>query len=200
MEKFLTNADIIRFNVGGELMLTSRASLLHIAESKLARQILTKSGDDLSLDSAGHVFLDVNPDLFRHLLEQLRLFEPEETPVFSPPSTAALIAPFNNLLHQFGLAAAPESDDDVFTFNVGDRTIATKRATLKRVPSLLSIHRRTDMDASGQPFLDYDPTLFRHLLSQLHGGQATDFEAPSNATRVEYDAMLVNLGLTPKAA
>ena len=199
MEKFLTNADIIRFNVGGELMLTSRATLLHVAKSKLASLILAKSGDDLCLDSAGHVFLDVNPDLFRHLFEQLRLFEPGEPPVFSPPSTPALVAPFNAMLRNFGLAEAPSSDHDVFTFNVGDRTIATKRATLSRVPVLLSIHRRTDMDSSGKPFLDYDPTLFRHLLSQLHGGQATDFEAPSNETTVEYNAMLDNLGLKPKA-
>ncbi len=203
MEKFLENSDVIQFNVGGEIMYTSRASLLHIANSKMAKMLLEKAGDKISIDKDNNVFLDFNPKLFRHLLEQLRLFEAGEEIVFYPPLTPALTLPFNNMLEKLGLKPAPISDDDIFTFNVGDETIATKRKTLNRVPNsklstLLTMNKPSDMDPSGKPFLDYDPKLFRHLLSQLQSGQTTGFEAPSAESQAAYNAMLNNLGLKPK--
>jgi hypothetical protein len=203
MQKYLENSDVIQFNVGGEIMYTTRASLLHVANSKMSKMLLEKAGDKISTDKDNNIFLDFNPKLFRHVLEQLRLFESGEEVVFYPPLTPALTLPFNNMLEKLGLKPAPVSDDDIFTFNVGDETIATKRKTLNRVPNsklstLLSMNKPSDMDPSGKPFLDYDPKLFRHLLSQLQAGQTTGFEAPSTESQAAFNAMLNNLGLKPK--
>ncbi|CAF1198970.1 unnamed protein product [Adineta steineri] len=203
MEKFLKNSDVIQFNVGGEIMFTSRASLLHVANSTLSKKLLGKSKEKLSIDKDGNIFLDFNPKLFRHLLEQLRLFEDGEKIVFYPPLTPILTIPFNNMLEKLGLTSAPISDDDIFTFNVGDEIIATKRKTLNRIPNsklstLLSMNKPSDMDLNGRPFLDYDPKLFRHLLTQLQSEQTTNFEAPSIESKTAFNAMLNNLGLKHK--
>jgi len=203
MEKYLENSDVIQFNVGGEIMFTSRASLLRVIDSKMSQILLNKSEEKVSVDKDGNVFLDFNPKIYRHLLEQLRLFESDEDAVFYPPLTPALAVPFNIMLDKLGLKSAPISDDDIFTFNVGDEIIATKRKTLNRVPNsklstLLTMNKPSDMDPSGKPFLDYDPKLFRYLLSQLQAGQTTDFEAPSSESRGAFNAMINSLGLKPK--
>lgn len=204
MQKFLENSQVIQFNVGGEIMFTTNASLLRVADSKMSKILLGKTTDQISIDKDGNKFLDFNPTLFRHVLEQLRLFEDGEEIVFYPPLTPALTLQFNAMLDKLGLKPAPPSDDDIFTFNVGDEIIATKRKTLNRVPnsklsSLLTMNKPADMDPSGKPFLDYDPKLFRHLLSQLQIEQTTDFEAPSEETKAAFNAMLNSLGLKPKA-
>ncbi len=203
MQKFLENSEVIQFNVGGEIMFTTRASILRIEDSKLGKILLDKETEKISIDKLGNKFLDFNPSLFRHLLEQLRLFEDGEAVVFYPPLTPVLTVQFNTMLSRLGLKPAPESDDDIFTFNVGDEIIATKRKTLKRVPNsklstLLTMNKPADMDANGKPFLDYDPKLFRHLLSQLQSGQTTDFAAPSDESKAAYYSMLKHLGLKPK--
>jgi hypothetical protein len=203
MEKYLKDSEVVQFNVGGQMMFTTRASILRVADSKMAKILLDQTTEKVSIDSKGYKFLDFNPSLFRHLLEQLRLFEDGEPTVFYPPLTPVLTVQFNAMLAKLGLKPAPESDDDIFTFNVGDEIIATKRKTLKRVPNsklstLLTMNKPSDMDPSGKPFLDYDPKLFRHLLTQLHAGQTKDFEAPSEESKAAFNVMLKNLGLTPK--
>jgi len=203
MQKYLENSEVIQFNVGGEIMYTTRASLLRVANSKMSKILLNKTTEKVSVDKDGNKFLDFNPTLFRHLLEQLRLFEDGEETIFYPPLTPVLTVQFNTMLDKLGLKPAPISDDDIFTFNVGDEIIATKRKTLNSVPNsklstLLSLNKPADMDPSGKPFLDYDPKLFRHLLSQLQAGRTTDFEAPSDETKAAFNAMLNNLGLKPK--
>lgn len=201
--KFIKDSQVIQFNVGGQLMFTSRASVLHIADSKLGQILLETTGDRVSVDKNGKKFLDFNPTLFRHLLEQLRLFEDGEPIVFYPPTTPSQVAPFNAMLAKLGLKPAPESDDDIFTFNVGDEIVQTTRRTLKRVPNsklsnLLTMNNPADMDANGRPFLDYDPELFRYLLAQIQSGQIADFEAPNTESEAAFNVMLNNFGLKPK--
>jgi hypothetical protein len=203
VEKFIKDSEVVQFNVGGEIMYTTRASLLRIASSRMAEILLNKSLEKVSMDKNNNVFFDYNPSLFRHLLEQLRLFEDGEPIVFYPTLTPVLTVQFNAMLGKLGLKPAPESDDDIFTFNVGDEIIATKRKTLKRVPSsklssLLTMNKPSDMDPSGKPFLDYDPKLFRHLLTQLQAGQTTGFEAPSEESKAAFNVMLKNFALNPK--
>ncbi|UJR31804.1 hypothetical protein I4U23_019281 [Adineta vaga] len=203
MEKYLKNSDVIQFNVGGEIMYTSRASLLHAANSTMTKMLLNQSEQKVSMDKDGNVFLDFNPKLFRHLLEQLRLFEENEYIIFYPPSTPVLTVPFNLMLRKLGLKSAPISDDDIFTFNVGDEIIATKRKTINRISNsklskLLLMNKPSDMDQNGRPFLDYDAKLFRHLLSQIQTGQTKNFEAPSIESKTAFNAMLQDLGLISK--
>lgn len=203
MTKFIEDSKIISINVGGEVLFTTRGSAQRIATTRLGKLLLETTSEDVSKDKKGNLFLDFNPSLFRHILEQLRLFEDGEAIVFYPPLTSALAVPFNAMLTKLELKPAPESDDDTFTFNVGDEIVATKRKTLKRVPSsklstLLTMNKPSDMDINGRPFLDYDPKLFRHLLTQLQGGQTTNFEAPSEETRAAFNVMLKNFGLNKK--
>ncbi|CAF1548353.1 unnamed protein product [Adineta ricciae] len=200
MERFLKNSDVIQFNVGGEIMYTTRASLLHAPDSTLTNMLLNKSKENISIDKESNVFLDFNPKLFRHALEQLRLFEENGKIVFYPPPTPILTIQFNAMLTKLGLEPAPISDDDIFTFNVGDEIFATRRRTLNRVPNsklskFLLTNKPSDLDQHGKPFLDYDPKLFRHLLSQIQVGQVANFEAPSIESKIAFDAMLHNLGL-----
>lgn len=203
MEKFLNNSEVIQFNVGGEIMFTTTATLLRVADSKISKILLGKTKEKLSIDRDGNKFLDYNPELFRHVLEQLRLFEDGEDIIFYPPLTPTLTLQFNSMLDQLGLKPAPISDDDIFTFNVGDEIIATKRKTLNSVPnsklsSLLTMNKPNDMDLTGRPFLDYDPKLFRHLLSQLQIGRTKDFLAPSDETKLAFNSMLKKFDLIPK--
>lgn len=203
MNKVIEDFKIISINVGGQVLFTTHGSARRIADTRLGKILFGSTSEEVSKDKKGNIFLDLNPSLFRHLLEQLRLFEDGEAIVFYPPLTPALAVPFNAMLTKLGLKPAPESDDDIFTFNVGDEIIATKRKTLKRVPSsklstLLTMNKPADMDQNGRPFLDYDPKLFRHLLTQLQGGQTTNFEAPSEETRAAFNAMLKNFELNKK--
>jgi hypothetical protein len=198
VEQFMKDSEVVQFNVGGEHMFTTRASLLRVKDSRMGQILLNTSLEKVSKDVSGNHFFDFNPSLFRHLLEQLRLFEDGEPVVFYPPLTPVLATQFNAMLKKLGLKPAPESDDDIFTFNVGDEIVATKRKTLKRIPKLLTMNKPSDMDPTGKPFLDYDPKLFRHLLTQIQGGQTTSFEAPSDDNKAAFNAMLKNLGLTPK--
>jgi hypothetical protein len=203
MEKFLKDSEVVQFNCGGEIMYTTRASVLRVADSKMGKILLEKTSEKVSIDKDGNRFLDFNPSLCRHMLEQLRLFEDGESIVFYPPLTPVLTVQFNAMLKQLGLEPAPPSPDDIFTFNVGDEIIATKRKTLERVPNsklstLLTMNKPSDMDPKGYPFLDYDPKLFRHLLTQLHAGQTRDFEAPNDESKAAFNVLLKNLGLTPK--
>lgn len=200
---FINNSQVIQFNVGGQMMFTSRASVLRIADSKLGGILLETTGDRISVDKNGKKFIDFNPTLFRHLLEQLRLFEDGEPIVFYPPSTPSHVVPFNAMLAKLGLKPAPETDDDIFTFNVGDEIVQTTRRTLKRVPNsklstLLTMNNPADMDPNGRPFLDYDPELFRYLLAQIQSGQITDFEPPNEESKAAFNVMLDNFGLKPK--
>ena len=198
VDDFTRNSQVYQFLVGGDMMYTSLASLLHIKDSNLAQILFDNSTEKVSKDGNNY-FFDFNPSLFRHLLEQLRLFEDGEPIVFYPPATPVLATQFNAMLKKLGLKPANATDDDIFTFNVGDETVATKRKTLKHIPRLLNMNKPSDMDPSGKPFLDYDPKLFRYLLTQIQGGQTTNFEAPSDDSRTAFNAMLRNLGLTPKS-
>lgn len=200
---FINNSQVIQFNVGGQMMFTSRASVLHVADSKLGQILLEKTGERISLDKNGKKFLDFNPTLFRHLLEQLRLFEDGEAIVFYPPSTPSQVVPFNAMLAKLGLKPAPDSDDDIFTFNVGDEIVQTTRRTLNRVPNsklstLLTMNNPADMDSNGRPFLDYDPELFRYLLAQIQSGQIDNFEPPNEESKAAFNVMLDNFALKPK--
>jgi len=203
VENFIEKSKLIRFNVGGKWMFVSQGSVEHISDTKLGQILLEKTNEDVSrLDK--QVFLDFDPKLFQHVLDQLREFETGDSIVFYPPDPPAAVPAFNFMLEKLGLKAAPPSPDDVFTFNVGDEIVATKRKTLSVVPgsklsTLLTMDKPSDMDPEGRPFLDYDPKCFRYLLGQLQVGQTTDFEAPDDESRAAFNAMLKDFDLKPKS-
>src|ERR1700722_486013 len=72
MQNIVERTDVIQLNVGGEQVITSRATLTVIPNSTLAMMFNGRWEHKLSNDREGNIFLDYNPMLFRHLLEQLR--------------------------------------------------------------------------------------------------------------------------------
>jgi hypothetical protein len=202
--KFVNNSDVVELNVGGELMLTTRSTLTRVTTSILATMFNGRREHKLIHDRDGNIFLDFNPILFRHLLEQLRVLEDNDPFVFHAPSSAALVVPFEKMLKKLGFDPAPKSDDDVIILNVGDEIVRTRRKTLLRVPNsklatIISSSKQINTDNNGYLFLDYDPKLFRHLLDQLRKTQATNvfyFDAPSQKEKDAFDAMLIDLGLS----
>jgi hypothetical protein len=53
----------------------------------------------LHRDPEGNIFLDFNPILFRHLLDQLQIIEIN----IHPPSQPSLVEPFKKMLRKLGL-------------------------------------------------------------------------------------------------
>ena len=70
MQKFVENTDVIRLNVGGEIIMTTRQTLTRVPKSILALMFNCRCEHKLEIDQNGNIFFDLNPILFRHLLDQ----------------------------------------------------------------------------------------------------------------------------------
>jgi hypothetical protein len=194
--------DLVRLNVGGERIVTRRRILTKIPNSTLDRLFNLTSQYQLHPDYDGSYFLDYNPVLFSHLLDQLRTLKKNTTPVFRPPPSSVLTKPFNKMLRELGLSRRSESENDLIALNVGGEKIVTLRKTLRGVPNSilarLASSKTTNRDRLGRPFLDYNPKLFLHLLDQLREGKKVDdgnLVIPSEGSKNAYEAMLIGLGL-----
>ncbi|CAF1151753.1 unnamed protein product [Adineta steineri] len=192
------NEHLIRFNVRGRTIVTRRKTLLKVPGSLLAKTFDGTHQNDLHRNPDGSYFLDYNPVIFTRLLDQLRTLKPNKTIYFSPPLSSTLIKPFNRMLEEFGLPLPKQSPNDIISLNVGGERIVTLRKTLTSVPNselarLISSSNETKYDHLGQPFLDYNPKLFQHLLDQLRQGK--NLTAPSNEDKNAYESMLTGLGL-----
>ncbi|CAF4214695.1 unnamed protein product, partial [Adineta steineri] len=102
---------------------------------------------------------------------------------------------------EFGLPLPKQSPNDIISLNVGGEKIVTLRKTLTSVPNsklarLISSTKGTKYDQLGQPFLDYNPKLFQHLLDQLRQGKNLknkDLNLLSNENQDAFQAMLSDL-------
>ncbi|CAF1074012.1 unnamed protein product [Adineta steineri] len=198
VQGLVDNDDLIRFNVRGRTIVTRRKTLLKVPNSTLAKSFDGSSEPLLYPNSDGTYFLDYNPVIFTRLLDQLRMFKPNKTILFSPPLSSTLIKPYNRMLEEFGLPLPKQSPNDIISLNVGGEKIVTLRKTLTSVPNsklaqLISSTKGTKYDQLGQPFLDYNPKLFQHLLDQLRQGK--NLTAPSGEDKNAYESMLTDLGL-----
>jgi hypothetical protein len=198
--------DVIRLNVGGEIMMTTRATLTRVPKSILATMFNGRWEDKLPKDTDENIFLDYNPVLFRHLLEQLRLLENLISPVFHPPLSPSLVVPFQKILRKLGFTLPPQSSEEIIVLNVGGEQMITQQNTLTRVPqsklAAIALHFKTqNMDVSGHLFLDYDPKLFRLLIGQLREDKQTNayfFDAPFTERRDAFSSMLNSFDLKRK--
>ncbi|CAF1151737.1 unnamed protein product [Adineta steineri] len=196
--------ELIRLNIGGKIIITRRETLLKVPGSLLAKTFDGTHQNDLRRNPDGSYFLDYNPDLFSHLLDQLRMLKTNETILFSPPLSSTLVKPFNEMLKELGLPLPKQSPNDIISLNVGGERIVTLRKTLTSVPNsnlarLISSSKGTKYDQLGQPFLDYNPKLFQHLLDQLRQGknlEDNDLNLPSNDA---FQAMLSDLRKVEKS-
>lgn len=199
-------AKVIKINAGGEIFIINRNIVTSVANSKLASMINGNCEDIPALDYDGNIFLDYNPTIFRHLIEQLRIVKDEDSPLFYPPHSRLLVPAFKQMMEELDLQIAPMSDDDIITLNVGGEIFVTRRRILTRISHsklaiIVSSYQTIHTDANGCVFLDYDARLFRHLLSQLRSSACETickFFPPSPNDAEAFNAMLNNLGLFGK--
>ena len=204
MDVFARTTDVIHLNVGGEIIVTTRQSLTSMSTSLLAK--LFKGGwKDLETNP----YLDFNPALFRHLLEQLRQIktDPSSTPFTLPRSLSPFAArAFKRMLKALGLDRSLPSTNEIVVMNVGGDRILTRRKSLDSSRStaliLLPSKRRTANDAMRHGVLvDADPWLFRHLLGQLREQRTSHplyFRAPSAEKTKSMNRMLSYFRLNRK--
>ena len=123
--------DVIRLNVGGETMMTTRDSLTFIPRSVLAKLFNGRWEEKMSHDMDTNIFLDFNPVLFRHLLGQLRQFKRNPSSQFTPPRSSSLFVrqSFNRMLKKLGLYPSQSSSNEMIMINVGGNPILTRQNT-----------------------------------------------------------------------
>jgi len=198
--------ELIRLNVGGQIIITRRETLTKVPNSKLAKSFDGSYQNVLQRDYDGNYFLDYNPVLFSHLLDQLRALKNNQSIVFRPPLSSSSSKPFNQMLQDFDFPLPQRSGNDVIPLNIGGEKIVTLRKTLTGVPNsnlalLASNSKEVNRDRLGRPFLDYNPILFRHLLNQLREGKQINdnsLKAPANESQNAFNAMLNDLGVPSK--
>ncbi len=173
ISKSVDHTDVLQLNVGGEIIITTRQTLTRIPKSILSLLFYGRWEHKLHTDPEGNIFLDFNPILFRHLLDQLQIIEIKNSIHLHPPSQPSLVEPFKKMLRKLGLQQLLSSQKkNVITFNVGGQKITNQRTTFTHVsnstfdtivspPKIINFNHQNDV------FVDYDPKLFLHLINQL---------------------------------
>ncbi len=179
VQNLLDGRDLIRLNVGGRIIVTCRETLTKLPNSTLANFFNPSSPDRLFANEDGSYFLDYNPVLFSHLLDQLRVLKTNESVVFRPPLSSSSSKPFNQMLEDLGLPLPQKSENDVIILNVGGEEIVTSRKTLTgasdaNLARIVSNSTEVNRDRLGRPFLDYNPIVFIRYLDNLREGKQVD--------------------------
>jgi hypothetical protein len=75
-------------------------------------------------------FLDFNPIVFRHLLDQLQIIDTNNSIHFYPPSQPVFVQPFNKMIRKLDLHhfSSPEKQN-IITFNVDGQILTNRRTT-----------------------------------------------------------------------
>lgn len=180
-------SDLIRLNIGGKTIVTRQKTLTKVENSNLAEFFNSQSPNRLYPNPDGRFFFDYNSFLFTHLLDQLRILQSNDTPVFRPPFSPLTNRLFYQMLRELGLLAPQRSDNDIIVLNVRGEKIATLRKTLAgvedpKIASWTSDSKEGKRDQLGRPFLDYDPSYIRAQLERSRTGNET-FYSSTTTTR-----------------
>ncbi|CAF1077112.1 unnamed protein product [Didymodactylos carnosus] len=195
-----TEDDLIYLNVGGELMTTTRSTLTLIPDSKLYKLFNGRWNDKLVYDKNNFVFLDYDPILFKHLLNQLRL---NRTSTFTPPP----LRQQKEWKEFLGLLDISHPSDFVIKLNVRDEYVTTLHSTLTVISDSKLAQMFNDEDGElfydqdGNVFLDVNPKWFKHLHAQLkkwHDTENNAIHPPPypNANDKEFIDIMQQFGLT----
>jgi hypothetical protein len=165
--KSVDHTDIFQLNVGGEIILTTRQTLIKIPKSTLSILFNGQWDNQLTKDQNGNIFFDFNPILFRHLLHQLQIIETNNSIQLYPPPQPSLVKSFNKMIKKLGLQQSLSSEKkNVITFNVGGQKITSQHTTFTQV-SNSTFDAMMNFNNENDVFVDYDPELFQHLINQL---------------------------------
>jgi len=170
ISKLIENIDVIQFNVGGEIIITTRETLTKIPKSTLSLMFNGRWEHKLQRDQNGNIFLDFNPILFRHLLDQLQIIDIDNSIHLYPPFQSSLVDPFNKMIKKLTLSQLEKND--ILTFNVDGKMITSRRTTFTQVLNstfdrIISSSQQTNFNNESDVFIDYDPKIFQHLINQL---------------------------------
>jgi hypothetical protein len=155
-------------------MMTTREILPQIPKSIFSIVFNGRWKHKLKGDQEGNIFLDINPILFRHLLDQLQIIEINNLININPPSRPSLLEPFKKMIRRLGIQQSLSSEKkNVITFNVTGQKITNQQTTFSHqvsnstfdtiLPSIKTMHLNNENDV----FVDYDPKLYQRLINQL---------------------------------
>jgi hypothetical protein len=207
IQKLAKNTDVIRLNVGGEFIMTTRETLTRVPKSTLAIMFNDRWRNKLAHDEQGNIVFDFDPILFRHLLDQLQMSDKNNPIVFHPPSIPALVKPFNKMLRKLGLNQSVSSKDSVITLNVGGQIVTNRQKTLNRLSNknfldnILSLKNKNKVATNDTIFLDHDPELFQQLINYLRDESTKNICSlipPSSKKYNAFKRLLIDLGVNSK--
>jgi hypothetical protein len=164
-KKSIKSTDVIQLNLGDQLIMTTRSTLTRVTDSTLAIMFNGRWDDKLSRDHQGNIYLDFNPILFDHLLEQLRLLENNVSFVIYPPLSPSLVIPFGKMLRKLSINQL-HKPKDVIELYIGGEVLTTRQKIFTQISNLTTHHL----------FVDSDPKLFRQLVNQLREEQEIDIQ------------------------
>jgi len=152
----IDDMDVIYLNVGGRLITTIRSTLTCMPQSVLTLMFNNQLEEKLNLDEQGNVFLDFNPILFEYLLEQLRMFENNQTKMrIYPPTIPSLIKPFEKMLRKLNINYT-QNENKILHVNVGGENMTIRNMIMNQLPNL-----------TNEFFIDSNPENIRQLIKEL---------------------------------
>lgn len=170
--------EIIRLNVGGRLLTTTRTTLTKYKGSMLERMFSAENPLPPARLVDGAYFIDADPDVFNSILTWLR-HEVLDLKNVSPDHLAAAASYFGleDMQLQLSDLNVPKGDDEIIRLNVGGRLFTTTRTTLnKQKDSELAkmISGKATLPllqcVDGAYFIDEDPDIFETILTLFRYG------------------------------
>ena len=150
LNRNIYESDVIHLNVGGEILATTRQTLISLKKSLFSILFNGRWEQRLHHDDQENIFLDFNPIVFRHLLDQLQL---NEGKTISPPSDPSLIRSFEKMMKKLRVEhLLSTSDRNILTVNVDGQLITT------HLSNPFKLMNKT------HAFIDYHPKIFRHFI------------------------------------
>ncbi|XP_044308708.1 BTB/POZ domain-containing protein KCTD12-like [Varanus komodoensis] len=139
--------EIVELNVGGQVYITRRSTLVSVAGSLLWEMFAQRSAKALARDSKGRFFVDRDGFLFRYILDYMRdqqLVLPEHFPergrlqreaeYFRLPELAKSLAPKLSKQNSFGDEPCQSDPEELSPGTDGSRNLAMAAAALAGIP------------------------------------------------------------------
>jgi len=150
LNRNIYESDVIHLNVGGEILATTRQTLISLPKSLFSILFNGHWEQRLHYDDQENIFLDFNPIVFRHLLDQLQLNQGEK---ISTPSDPSLIRSFEKMMKKLRVEHLLSiSDRNILSVNVDGQLITA------HLSNGLNLTNKTRI------FIDYHPKIVRHFI------------------------------------
>jgi len=150
LNQAIYESDVIHLNVGGEMIATTRQTLISLPKSLFSILFNGRWEQRLHHDDHENILLDFNPIVFRHLLDQLQL---NEGKTISPPSDSSLIRSFEKMMRKLRVEHLLSTfDRKILSVNVDGELITA------HLSNPFKLTNKTHV------FIDYHPKVFRHFI------------------------------------